>query len=139
MKLTHFIPAYIYAIVEQKYNPETFAYEDIVKLVIRDSDKWEDYDPHMTPVGVFQIPFEIDTDLMDPKRLRHSALMREKQNIVEEYTKKLADVQERITQFLTLEHTPQPQPCPETDYEDPDGLSLTPSTPLQAHFGGLSH
>ena len=104
MKLTHFIPAYIYTVVEQKYNPETYEYEDIVKLVLKDSDKWEDWDPRLTHVGMFQIPFEIDTELMDPKRLRHSALIREKAKIVEEYTKKLADVQERITQFLALEH-----------------------------------
>lgn len=123
MKIMHFIPTYVYTIVEQRYNPETYEYEDIAKLVLRDSEHWEDFDPRVTQVGMVQVPFEIDDELMDPKRLRHSALIREKQKIVEEYTKKLADVQERITQFLALEHTPQPQPCPETDYEDPDGLA----------------
>ena len=106
MKLTHFIPAYVYTLIEQNYNPETFANEDTVRLVLRDSEHWEDFDPRVTQVGVVRVPFEIDDELMDPKRLRHSCLLREKAKIVEEYTRKLANVQERITQFLTLEHNP---------------------------------
>ena len=84
-------------IYHSQYSWEKEARFQIFSLKIDDTD-------HMTYVGTHEIEIEVP-DGYDPTAQKVAALQKEKQKAQEEFAKKVANINERISKLQALEYT----------------------------------